>query len=234
MSSDDTVVWYCLSGGKYSEYFKNDGTNAYYIYNKGNVTYTGAGHTVGEEKFGMAEARLFVNTMIAAYRAAAVDPSIAFKTADSQNISTQILPVDIDGNTVSAAEDTRVYFKISDTNLVASKTVSAAFYYKDGSGTLPADEAGKTALAKDPVKGGYTLLENMKIYLASTGAEATGNLRSDTLYYIVVPKSVAGPGSSAVSLLGVVTTKIGKTGYEAYYSGLSLLTLQKAGYMMLR
>ena len=232
MDSDDTVVWYCLSGGNYTNYFKNDGTNAYYIYNKGNVTYTGAGHTTGSVV--ESEAELFVNTMIAAYRAAAVDPSIAFKTADSQNVSTQILPVDIDGNTVSAAEDTRVYFKISDTNLVASKTVSAAFYYKDGSGTLPADEAGKAALAEDPVAGGYTLLENMKIYLASTGAEATGNLRSDTLYYIVVPKSVADTGSSAVSLLGVVTTKIGKTGYEAYYRGLSLLTLQKAGYMMLR
>lgn len=39
----DIVVWYCLSGGNYN-YSENDVVNNYYIYNKGNITYSGAGH----------------------------------------------------------------------------------------------------------------------------------------------------------------------------------------------
>lgn len=41
MSSGKIVVWYCLAGGDYDK-TKNDVVNNYYIYNQGNVTYSGA------------------------------------------------------------------------------------------------------------------------------------------------------------------------------------------------
>ncbi|MBQ9766482.1 MAG: DUF5057 domain-containing protein [Lachnospiraceae bacterium] len=71
-SRDDIVVWYCLSktGDNYYQYTPNDVRNNYYIYNVKNVTYTGVGHngSLTED-----EIELFVNTFVAAYRAAA-DP----------------------------------------------------------------------------------------------------------------------------------------------------------------
>lgn len=70
LESDDIVVWYCLGGSSYANYY-NDATNFYYIYNKGNITYTGVGHNGSLDED---EAKLFVNTMVAAYMASA-DPT---------------------------------------------------------------------------------------------------------------------------------------------------------------
>ncbi len=47
----------------------NDGTNNYYIYNKGNVTFSGVG--MADTKLSDDEYRLFVNTMLASFRARA-------------------------------------------------------------------------------------------------------------------------------------------------------------------
>lgn len=79
MESEDVVCWFALSdkaNGKGTGWYSaspNDAANNYYIYNKGNVTYTGVGHsTLGEmTEF---EKRLFVNTMIAALRAGIEGP----------------------------------------------------------------------------------------------------------------------------------------------------------------
>ncbi len=91
---DDVVVWYTLSGrydypnqlgsnlGISQEYsyfhvaLHNDARNNYYIYSKGNVFYTGSGHSdvVSEE-----ERKLFVNTLVAAYDASAQDPKLIYK-----------------------------------------------------------------------------------------------------------------------------------------------------------
>ncbi|MDD6481279.1 MAG: DUF5057 domain-containing protein [Lachnospiraceae bacterium] len=46
----------------------NDASNNYYIYSKGNVFYSGVGHSTINGNLTDMEAKLFVNTMIAAYR----------------------------------------------------------------------------------------------------------------------------------------------------------------------
>ena len=75
LEDDDLVVWYTLAkntsgnrGDMYND-SRRDAANNYYIYSKGNVTYTGAGHstigdTNGTAAGGMEEVRLFVNTVI--------------------------------------------------------------------------------------------------------------------------------------------------------------------------
>lgn len=65
MERDDLVVWYCLDGGYYDG-SRNDVRNNYYIYNTGSITYTGMGHSRAVTK---REVQLFINTMVAAYRA---------------------------------------------------------------------------------------------------------------------------------------------------------------------
>ncbi|WP_336771599.1 DUF5057 domain-containing protein [Paenibacillus sp. MMO-58] len=60
---DPTVIpWYNMSGGKRTS---GDSWNSYYTYSKGNVTYSGSGHT--NSKFPDWEQQLFVNTMYRAY-----------------------------------------------------------------------------------------------------------------------------------------------------------------------
>jgi len=77
---NDIVVWYCLSdlsnagvnaaNGEGNYYYNmynltpNDVVNNYYIYNMGNVTYSGVGHSRPDT---VREKQLFVNTMVAAY-----------------------------------------------------------------------------------------------------------------------------------------------------------------------
>ena len=81
----DVVVWYCLTGSSYSN-SPNDARNNYYFYSKGNVIYTGAGHsTVNQDE----EIELFINAMVAEANVTAVDPDIDFVDTLSPNADTE-------------------------------------------------------------------------------------------------------------------------------------------------
>ncbi len=106
MEDEDIVVWYCLAGnvgdttsfkGKFYNATPNDVRNNYYIYNKGNITYTGMGHNTG---LGEAEIELFVNTFVAAYRAAANPVAVEILNDDvtSNSLGKQFLCVDVDSS----------------------------------------------------------------------------------------------------------------------------------------
>lgn len=95
LNSEDIVVWYNLYGDGNNVYRRmpNDAVNSYYIYSVGNITYTGAGHTgvtgVDSEK------KLFVNTIVAAYRNANAKPVVNFVSGTGDNsvgIETLYLP----------------------------------------------------------------------------------------------------------------------------------------------
>ena len=76
---NDVVVWYCLApDNNASSIYKgypNDVRNNYYFYSKGNVIYTGAGHSAVN---GDQEIQLFVNAIVAAANVTAVQPEISF------------------------------------------------------------------------------------------------------------------------------------------------------------
>lgn len=89
MEDSEVTTWYCLSDdgnsatcdtdlygdGTAATYgiSPNDAANNYYIYSKGNVFYSGIGHWATTSEM---EAKLFINTMIAAYRATYEPPMI--------------------------------------------------------------------------------------------------------------------------------------------------------------
>lgn len=116
MERKDIVVWYCLDGGTTGStqeqlYFgqtKNDVRNNYYIYNVGNVTYSGMGHMDGNTPNALAledlEIELFINTFVAAYRAPAegVGIRVVNDDATSRYNGDQFLCVDVDS--ANAAE----------------------------------------------------------------------------------------------------------------------------------
>ncbi len=72
------VVWYTLAGdtdnnGQYYQDTDKDAANNYYIYSKGNITYSGAGHS---SMTSPEELKLFVNTVIKAITAGNNPPEV--------------------------------------------------------------------------------------------------------------------------------------------------------------
>lgn len=87
LEDTDTTVWYVLDDRgqqgtnqrnvfyhpELYKYTKGDGANNYYIYSKGNITYTGAGHS---SDFKDTEKKLFINTVIAALKSGNYEPEV--------------------------------------------------------------------------------------------------------------------------------------------------------------
>ena len=220
MEETDMVVWYCLSDGNGSnDFYKaspNDVRNNYYIYNKGNVTYSGMGHLMNQNM--EQEIELFVNTFIAAYRAAAkpVDVQIVNDDATENLTGEQFLCVDVDssdaaniiGNDiedsyrlqvydkandkyVEGAEVTkkskRVYFKLVDSNSYGSATYEVKIKLNDG---LLVDGVQITGEIGDPDDTSDDSM--LAVYEKSTGAFVDGDAvkyqaDDEHIYYVDVP-----------------------------------------------
>ena len=109
--SGDLVVWYCLgdkdnkTGNGYYAHSPNDVRNNYYIYSYKNIIYTGVGHKPVTDKGNLMEKKLFVNTIIAAYNAQAVNPELMFvKQAN-----------------INAAQEKTVYYTLDNVNFNESQ-----------------------------------------------------------------------------------------------------------------
>ncbi len=94
MNDEELIVWFTLGAYKSNDMYDvmgEDAANNYYIYTKGNVTYTGAGHNPYPSPI---EAQLFVNTMIASYRPKVEPPKPVSVGADGEQTSTDVvLPI---------------------------------------------------------------------------------------------------------------------------------------------
>ena len=120
----DVVVWYTLTDGYYGVSPK-DVRNNYYFYSKGNVIYTGAGHSgVSDDE----EIQLFINAITAAANVTAVEPKASFVKslnpgAETENVKYYMT----DQATWSSPADTNIvnngmkfYINIKDYNMVSS------------------------------------------------------------------------------------------------------------------
>lgn len=139
---NDIVVWYCLGSRKAEnenqkvDYYANsynDVRNNYYFYSKGNVIYTGAGHSWVHDSD---EMKLFVNAMVAAANVAAVKPEVDFVKSLNENAQKETVRYymtdQTSWNTETAADgnvlekNMELYFRVKDYNMVsADLTVSA-------------------------------------------------------------------------------------------------------------
>jgi len=143
----DIVVWYTIGGLKdwqgdhvatpYSA-SPNDVRNNYYIYSKGNIMYSGAGHsTVNSEQ----EIKLFLNTMIAAYRIGNQDPILSIQNDRDINSGEKGAIcfayddiTDTDEIPINGSDE--LYFNVNNPNLMAtdnSFTVTYEYQLDDGS-----------------------------------------------------------------------------------------------------
>ncbi len=144
---NDIVVWYCLGGGDNTaqsyKFSPNDVRNNYYFYSKGNVIYTGVGHSsVTGSNNNEQERQLFVNAIVAAAQVTAVEPEAKFlenfdPTADEEASRYYMLDR-LNGNEAEAKDgnildsDMKFNIRIRDYNMVAS----SVNYDDDQSGKL--------------------------------------------------------------------------------------------------
>lgn len=166
----DIVVWYCLgqrSGANPYAQSPNDVRNAYYIYSIGNVMYSGVGHsTVTKQNGEDWERKLFVNTIVAAYKTGVKSPTVSIledQYVNAQEKEYEYLTFDesiLAESGQAIDKEITVHYSIADSNLVTSdKTISANYYIGDS--TTPITLKTYTAAGKDV---STTQLESGEVY----------------------------------------------------------------------
>ncbi len=169
MEDPEVTVWYCLANdgvntivdyynglnqstgqygtGAFYGVSPNDVTNNYYIYSKGNIFYSGVGHSgasISDD-----EMKLLINTMIAAYRTTYQAPVVEIDNAEATLVDSEYtdnlqytiqayMELDASTNTVSILPDATtqtVYFTPSELN-VATTEITLEIYYLNEDGTI--------------------------------------------------------------------------------------------------
>lgn len=183
----DVVVWYTLTGGegnsKAYSLSPRDVRNNYYIYNKGNITYTGMGHNATRDMnnaYTEDEAKLFLNTIIAAYQAGKRTPEIT--TLDRGGNETDIIYNYYDDLIIGdGSEMEEIYFRITDLNMTqGSKTLEVKYFVEDIHGE---------ALLEDRDTPVREVTMSLRTYNLNGQEVDQKSLQTDTVYYVKVPAS---------------------------------------------
>ncbi len=236
MNADDITTWYSLSGNGYKNLNHNDVTNSYYIYNCGNVTYTGAGHDGAQSS--KVEAELFVNTMIAAYRAGSTAPELEFQDVGTDNkIESVYLPAEIsnfptnenDEATIvdSFSEDfKKVAFMVTDRNTKEVLGFKAELYIEDTSQAEKIEVDGET-------------IDNPARWQLITGAIDSTAIQDKTQYVFTLPQTVLDKLSADLSckikvrVRTILKNEAEPTGEEETAYNEAKLTVTKLGFLPL-
>ncbi|MDE6663831.1 MAG: DUF5057 domain-containing protein [Lachnospiraceae bacterium] len=205
----DLVVWYCLGGRTsgtkekqttiYSQ-SPNDVRNNYYIYNKGNITYSGLGHGANDKKkkednlaYTFEEAKLFINTIIASYQAGVKPPTVTVLDSGSPDASQMTTMYRYYDNqhlisitdAVNKDNYEKVYFTVRDVNFVKGlrEIAAHAYYHIDGVGGSETITVGGEEISVTP-------LADLMYDPKTDNLVDAGHLTSGEIYYILVPKDV--------------------------------------------
>ena len=208
----DLIVWYTLMSSREEAnnpshpYNMNprDVRNNYYIYTKGNITYSGVGHSKVTDR---EEMKLYINTLIAAYKAAMVPPSIKFKetgASDAAEKTVSYISYDVssDANNkgVVTGDKEKVYFTPVDYNSIVKNIVP------DMTRVLvkPMNSSG----------GLYKVFTFDGIEMTSSPDSKYGMcymLKSGERYYFEVPLSELGGDKNKIDIKVFAKSRVAKT-----------------------
>ncbi len=195
MEDPELTVWYNLkydgtsSSAKMLAASPEDAANSYYIFSKGNIFYSGVGHSSGHT---LEERKLFVNTMIAAYRANFEPPSVEIVNPEANEISTGNYTIrvpqefnydhlnalhmeNLGGNTV------RIYFSPIDASF--SNKIRTRIYFKLATGET-VNASNTIHSIKEQGGSGATFTANADNY------HFIDNLQHGHVYYFDYDKSL--------------------------------------------
>ncbi|MCI5855817.1 MAG: DUF5057 domain-containing protein [Agathobacter sp.] len=184
----DIVVWYTLSGSTADNSLyttaEKDVRNNYYIYTKGNITYSGVGHSnVNSEN----ELKLYINTMIAAYSTGLNTPTVSIRQGideDAPAVDTIYLSYDARQDVILEEELGRdytnpvrqkFYFTVNDSNLIKnmrSKEEFVDFYIEVTKAEYDANRYWGSYIEHDGI---YLKKQNWTVYAADGSALSTTN-----------------------------------------------------------
>lgn len=184
----DVVCWYALSSlndGDWNDIYDfspNDVRNNYYIYNKGNITYSGVGHSV--DHITLDEKKLFINTFVAAYSAGIRNPSVrivengSVNAPDLENVS-----IPFNGVDEETAGTYRVFYQVKDNNITqGTRNLSVKYYIGNPAGS------GTVTYRTETISADLFADGELKTYSADTGLEVSFDaVRSGHSYYVDVP-----------------------------------------------
>lgn len=251
LEAEDIVVWYTLDKSNRGSFYDNsqyDARNNYYIYNRGNITYTGVGHSNGFDGTSLTddEVKLFVNTMIASYMASAQKPEIVIENKDKLVVNKDAegsgkeyyLYVDYDstmpnkylGDDVSESGGEyykRVFFSVRDNSVLQNKKIFMEFYRPSESGTevdigLPPGEE-KPKAEEMPMAIYYQSDNSLVETDAVLGRQ---RLYAGTIYYVDVPLSGMN-GKNTLDLLFRVIINHGRDSGKYKYGGQEVTLLRR-------
>jgi hypothetical protein len=220
----DVTVWMSLAGDSYGAVQK-DARNNYYIYTKGNVTYSGVGHFsmdyyyTGAENAAATEIQLYINTMVTAYRAGTHAPTMTLTDEDGSELNVIYVGVDSKLNdSGQVAEETqidqgteKVYVTVRDTNDVSAeyKRISVAYYLAYGSSIadLPdgvnISDVVNIGTEADPI---YAKKCDWTTYRTDGSTQDSTNLTSGVKYYVNVPYDLVNKMKNGRAQVYVVAT----------------------------
>ncbi|WP_160675241.1 DUF5057 domain-containing protein [Clostridium sp. C8-1-8] len=194
LEDPDVVPWYTLNPNNNSGYNKYDARNYYYTYSKGNITYSGTGHTNG---YTSDEYKLFINTMVKAERGANHAPTINTDLGNTSVISRNqdkftfhFTPIDRDNDiidaTVTIKNNGNIVRTFPYSNLKSGDQVTVDILKSDGYNAASLSNIQVIIDAKDPqgaqatpVSNTINLSDGPSISL-SASYDKTGYLVGDT------------------------------------------------------
>ncbi len=220
MEDPEVTVWYCLADDKRAAAWQgtdnngqgtgatygvspNDAANNYYIYSKGNVFYSGVGHSTITQEM---EAKLFINTMIATYRASYVPPMVEVLNenaviTDLENLSYDMSftkeysedPDESDWETVGVDEENPDFVKIifapEELNAISTK-LDCSIYYKNESGDPVYVDTIYDCTTNEaiPMAEPETSEKNQTYKTVEDGKVIFKNVKNMKEYYFLYPK----------------------------------------------
>ena len=215
MEDPEVTVWYTLDDdGKNNNrgyttqsahaygVSPNDTANNYYIYSKGNVFYSSVGHSTVTNDM---EAKLFVNTMIAAYRASYQSPYVEVQNAEQIDENSRIYQITSEEEYGKKSDGTiRVYFRPTDENLTGSK-FTCSIYYPATDGT----ESGDT----DSYITGDKIYRKDTCKSVSESVSKSYTLSRDHIYYFDYPKKYLSNASRCKIIFKLMSKEVKEPGY---------------------
>ena len=221
----DVVVWYCLSGdadnpdserGKVYKNSKNDARNNYYIYSIGNVTYSGMGNSELDHSGDDLETKLFINTVVAAYKAGVEAPDLKILEAPDKNAAEkkyEYITYDSSLSDKPIEDDIVFYFTVSDPNLASSeKQMTMEFSYYNGSTNV--------VLGADQIQ-----VTDVTTNTAASGAYTEGHIYKAVLHG--ASEKLAEAGNESLEIRAKLNCRFNYYGKEESHDDVSTLKVLK-------
>ncbi len=246
MESEDIVVWYALEGtpgdinaGADYAGTHHDVRNNYYLYSRGNVIYTGLGHSSYLTKD---ELKLFVNTFVASYRIPADPPTIELQNSNATAADTEYFYIDFDSwddmeavgaeiisDSLSGEQFQRVRFVVKEVAPLKNQKLSME-YYLEASALTGVELTELTDVPGETEESGYYVtadgegnpqellfagakLQNCRV---SDGAVETTLLTGEE-YYVDIPLSLL-DGKDGAELLFRACINYGRRNDQYVYA----------------